>query len=248
MHQTLSPSRKWFNTIRKILPTAISERLVRGSRNLRFDYIFIISYGRSGSTLLQGLLNTIGGVLIRGENNNLVEKLYQADKALRAGLRHKGLEPESAWYGMGRVDLCAFRSGLRRNVVDYILRPSIRDIVVGFKEIRYTTCEMSDEDFEGYLDFLRTVFPHAAFVFNTRDLSDVAKSKWWADDPDSMKILSETKERFQKYLQRNLPDCFHVHYNDYVEDATALIPLFDFLGAKFDQAKVQAAMSKKHSY
>ncbi len=248
MHQTLRPSRKWFRTIWKILPTVISERLVRGNRNLRFDYIFIISYGRSGSTLLQGVLNTIRGVLIRGENNNVVEKLYQADKALRGALRFQGLKPETAWYGIESADLEAFRSGLRRNVVDCILRPGIRNIAVGFKEIRYTTTEISDADFEEYLDFMRTVFPRAAFVFNTRDLSEVVTSKWWADDPDSMRILSATEDRFHKYLHRKLPDCFHVHYNDYVEDATALIPLFDFLGAKFDQAKVQAAMSKKHSY
>ena len=32
-----------------------------------FGYLFVVTYGRSGSTLLMGLLNSIPGYLIRGE-------------------------------------------------------------------------------------------------------------------------------------------------------------------------------------
>ncbi len=236
------------DTYRRLLTTLLPAKYRGGNRKLRFDYIFVISYGRSGSTLLQGVLNTIDGVLIRGENNNFVERLYQADKALCAAIRYKGDKAGHPWYGIGRADLGAFRSDIRRCVVNHILRPGALDVVVGFKEIRYTVEEISEADFEGYLDFLRTVFPRAAFVFNTRNLSEVARSKWWADNPDSMEILSATDARFQKYFQHNIPDCFHVHYNDYVEDIAALIPLFDFLGAPFDQRRVDKVMLKKHSY
>jgi hypothetical protein len=33
-------------------------------------YVFVMTYGRSGSTLLMGLLNTIPGYLVRGENDD----------------------------------------------------------------------------------------------------------------------------------------------------------------------------------
>ena len=49
------------------MTTVVPEGLSRRNPTLKFDYIFIISYGRSGSTLLQGVLNSIDGVLIRGE-------------------------------------------------------------------------------------------------------------------------------------------------------------------------------------
>lgn len=38
---------------------------------MKFNHILIITYGRSGSTLLMSLLNTVDGVLIAGENYNL---------------------------------------------------------------------------------------------------------------------------------------------------------------------------------
>jgi hypothetical protein len=41
----------------------------------RFPNIFVVTYGRSGSTLLQGVLNGIPGFLIRGENKDIVGHL-----------------------------------------------------------------------------------------------------------------------------------------------------------------------------
>src|SRR5688572_1085508 len=35
----------------------------------QLGHLFIVTYGRSGSTLLQGVLNSIPGYLIRGEND-----------------------------------------------------------------------------------------------------------------------------------------------------------------------------------
>lgn len=40
--------------------------------------IFIVTYGRSGSTLLQNLLMTIPGCIIRGENHNAMESIWNA--------------------------------------------------------------------------------------------------------------------------------------------------------------------------
>jgi hypothetical protein len=41
------------------------------------DHLFIVTYGRSGSTLLQGILNSTPGVLIRGENRGISYKLHE---------------------------------------------------------------------------------------------------------------------------------------------------------------------------
>jgi len=242
-----TPLRKWSHFTKRLLPRYIAKYRSRGHWN-NFDYIFIIAYGRSGSTLLQLVLNSIDGVLIRGENQNFFEKLYRADKALRVAMSHRGSQPQHPWYGAECIELNAFRAELKRSVVDYVLRPQPGDVVVGFKEIRYTVDLLNDEDFEEYLDFLRETFSRAAFIFNTRDLIDVNKSGWWADRPDSMKILSATEKRFQKYLQRQLPDCIHIHYNNYFEDAAALMPLFDFLGARFDRASVERLLSTRLSH
>jgi hypothetical protein len=45
----------------------------RARRDL--GYVFIVTYGRSGSTLLQGVLNSIPGYLVRGENRQALRHL-----------------------------------------------------------------------------------------------------------------------------------------------------------------------------
>ena len=54
----------------------------RRSTTLKFRHILIITYGRSGSTLLQGVLNGIEGVVLRGENDNAFFDLYKTYKKL----------------------------------------------------------------------------------------------------------------------------------------------------------------------
>ena len=74
---------------------------------LNFRHLFVITYGRSGSTLLQGLLNSIDGMLIRGENNNVVVNLFQAHAALSL-TKKKFIKdtraPTAAWFGAGQID------------------------------------------------------------------------------------------------------------------------------------------------
>ena len=50
---------------------------------MKFDSVLIVTYGRSGSTLLQGILNSIEGCLIRGENDNFCFALYQAHQSIK---------------------------------------------------------------------------------------------------------------------------------------------------------------------
>ena len=40
-------------------------------------YLFVLTYGRSGSTLLQGILNSIPGYLVRGENRQILFHLHE---------------------------------------------------------------------------------------------------------------------------------------------------------------------------
>lgn len=48
------------------------DELANNGPSFRFGSILVITYGRSGSTLLQGILNSIDGILIRGENHNFL--------------------------------------------------------------------------------------------------------------------------------------------------------------------------------
>ena len=67
-------------------------------------YVFIVSYGRSGSTLVQGVLNSVPGYLIRGENRAAPFRLYQFHQGITAAgdrfSRKEQLTSRDSWYGI----------------------------------------------------------------------------------------------------------------------------------------------------
>jgi len=70
---------------------------------MNFPSVLIITYDRSGSTLLQGILNSIDGCLIRGENNGFCLHLFLAQQ-------HPERHSNGVWYGAGLFNQTAFLS------------------------------------------------------------------------------------------------------------------------------------------
>lgn len=213
----------------------------------RYRYLFVVTYGRSGSTLLTGLLNTIPGYRIAGENGNVLYRLYQADAALRdAHTRHRdhAARPADPWYGAGDWRVDDFRRDLVDTFVTSVLRPRSGDRVLGFKEIRYTVQHMPDLD--AFLGFVREGFRGARFVVNHRRPEDVAASGWWADVPDALARIRAADARL-----RALPADERLHHFDFdaIDDGLANVrALFTWLGENMDPARVRATLARPHSY
>jgi hypothetical protein len=221
-------------------------RLESGQREYGdYDYVFVMAYGRSGSTLLQAILNSTPGVLMRGENRGLAYYLHQF---------HKSAVKDAAWAGdVARrkvnpffgirdypADLAVTR--IRELLLDTVLRPEPGTKVLGFKEIRWY-----QEDLPEYLDFMRTVFPGARFILNTRQLSDVARSSWWADHDDAFEQLEVIEERMLSAAEALGPSVFHLRYDEYVDDPPKLRGLFEWLGLEFDEARVRKVMERQYA-
>lgn len=211
-------------------------------------YLFIVTYGRSGSTLLQGLLSSIPGYLIRGENAGVVYHLFQFhNTVMQRRRKHAGSAAEggerSAWFGIdGYPSKRAYRQ-FRQLVLGTLLRPEADTRVTGFKEIRWDYPDLPD-----YLDFLRQVFPGARFVFNTRNLAAVAQSKWWAKNPEAVQKLEDIERKLLEAAEALGDDAFHVHYDDYTADVETLRPLFTWLGVSFRPDRLRRVLDRPHSY
>lgn len=217
------------------------------NRGADLEYLFIVTYGRSGSTLLQGILNAIPGYLIRGENLAMPYRLYryhQASVTMRRNLaRPNRLPTTHPFFGIdGYPDELAFRD-LRTLMLDTILRPEPTTRVVGFKEIRW-----NQKDVLSYVRFLAEVFPRARFLLNTRNHTSVSQSKWWAKSPNALADISLREERMFAVQADQGDRAFHVHYDDFVSDPEALSPLFDWLGEEFALRRVMDVLSTRHSY
>lgn len=222
-------------------------RRLRSSRR-RFDdhgYVFVMAYGRSGSTLLQAILNSTPGVLIRGENRALPYYLHQFHKsALRdaAWAGEASRRKVNPFFGIRDYPADVAVDRIRELLLDTVLRPEPGTKVTGFKEIRWY-----QEDLPDYLAFMQQVFPGARFILNTRNLEDTARSSWWADNPDALPRLREIEDRMLSAAEGLGSSVFHLRYDDYRDDPAHLQQLFDWLGLDFDKARIAKVMERKYA-
>ena len=201
-------------------------------------YVFIVTYGRSGSTLLQHLLNAIPGYQIRGENNNALYGLFKSWRDIVtspdiARMQREGLVSDAThpWFGAEEIDANAYRAALCGVFSRLILRPAVGIRVSGFKEIR----TIADPDlFAAYLEFIQNGFPKARIVFNTRNPDAVCRSSWWRKhDPHQVKAMIRSAESvFQTHVETHPDRAVLLHHDDYVADHAALEPLFTLLSAR----------------
>jgi len=213
----------------------------------RLGHVFIVTYGRSGSTLLQGVLNSIPGYLIRGENEGAVYHLHQFHAACvgkKRRLRKRfevPLDSTNPHFGLDGFPADVSLRTLRRLVTATVLRPQADTRVTGFKEIRWY-----QEDLPAYVEFLRELFPNARFLVNTRSHEAVLRSGWWPDKPRDGRL--ERMESAILALAERLGEvAYRVHFDDYTADPNVLRGLFDWLGEDFDEAQVRAVLGVRHS-
>lgn len=214
--------------------------------------VFIITYGRSGSTLLQGILNSIDGYEIKGENMSALTPLFRTyKKAIQARYEHgkDNVSARDPWYGADSIIPREYAQQLVSVFINSILRPSPSANVIGFKEIRYGGVEFPNVDEANeYLNFIKNYFPNAYFIFNERNIDDTARSAWWADNPAAKQSIKDLLDRMKSMYAAHKDESFWVSYDEYKDDPSALSPLFEFLGENIDAKRLSLIMSKKHSY
>lgn len=207
------------------------------------EFVFVMTYGRSGSTLLQALLNTAPGVLIRGENRAMTYHLYQYHAtAVREAQRVKQVarRPFNPWFGMCDYPVELSLERIRELVIDTLLRPEPDTRLLGFKEVRWYY-----EDLADYVGFLRAAFPGCRFIVNTRRLEDVARSGWWRDRHDSLVELRETEERILAVAERLGESAYSVNYDDYSTAPERLRGLYEWLDLPFEPEQARQVISAR---
>lgn len=229
----------------------------------RDGYVFVVTYGRSGSTLTQNLLNAIPGYVIRGENGNLThflgkaidivgnddmyrwrrEDLAKPRDQMRPYLRPILGRPFDPWAGAERVDPQGFALALMDVFVKQVLRPPRTCRVSGFKEIRF------HEDpafFDRHMDLLRTAFPRARLLFQRRNLADVARSGWWRHQPQAqvMARLGQADRMFETYARNHPESCRLLDYEGLISGPGYIRGLYDFLGEQMDPEAVQKVLDQ----
>ena len=214
--------------------------------------ILIVTYGRSGSTLLQGILNAIPNVNIRGENYNFCWGLYEAWKAIVQTREEfekykRTNQSDSACYGAGYMDPKRFEE-LALEVIKSQLGLSKYpdDLTWGFKEIRYI--DYLDE-LPRFLNFMARVLPNLGIIFNTREHASVVRNWLWPEKnvKNLPALLSKADRVFFEYAEKN-KNAFICRYERVLLGKRGLSPLFDFLGTQPRIEDLIEALENSDSY
>jgi hypothetical protein len=211
-------------------------------------HVFIVTYGRSGSTVLQRVLQSIPGYFIRGENNHTLYPMYLAYRRAYEARHTHGRSPHveaDPWYGANEINPRRFGRQLCRVFSRQILQPPEGTRVAGFKEIRFH--EAGEELFSPYLDFIAANFPGTRFIFNMRSWEAVSRSSWWATmDPDLVRgIISGADKLYQAYAKAHPDYCYTMRYEEFNGNPAAFEPLFEFLGEPFSEPAIAELLDHK---
>jgi len=171
----------------------------------------VVTYGRSGSTLVQGLLNTLPRCLMRGENDlyvlPLARAMISAERWREEHTEHGAFDDTSAFYGLKAIRPAVFAQSINDIVTQCLVGrydPADYD-VIGFKEVLWHRIE--PEETEAFFAAMDQAFPGARYVLNTRDLDKVVKSGFWrrTDEDEARQLIARVKE-VQEHLRATRPD------------------------------------------
>lgn len=170
------------------------------------NFLIIVTAGRTGSTILQHLLNQDPETLIRGENNNFFYYFYRAYHALEdpnAAKFRLASNSEHPWYGFKNFKSEELKKYTRLLAIEFLLGTnSLSDYQrIGFKEIRFfplirykpNSNEPNTSELINYLLFLSNALGNVKFIHLTRESSEIVKSGWWGingNQPDKIERIN----------------------------------------------------------
>ncbi len=216
--------------------------------------ILICAVGRSGSTTLQLILNTIPNTNICGENNGAIIHLLEFYRQIKftqqkviSEFKEFNREDKKdifkifngrikpAWFNT--FDFDEIKSFIRKTIIQ-MFKKNEHTNIWGFKEIRY----------EGKLDLLkefRDLFPQVKIILNIREnLQKQSFSGWFKNDPNSFHNIKRQTEELINFYKTNRNFCF-LNSLERMYNKNHLLTLFKFIECEkyFNEKKIKNILS-----
>ena len=212
--------------------------------------VLLCCTGRSGSTTLLRLINTIPNSNICGENGGCINHLmnfYRSIKKTNTFVIGKknpipyskyissGIKP--CWYNSYNYDVVI--DNLKKLIINLFKKdPSVT--LWGFKEIRYFDTIDLIEDF-------KELFPNTKIIVHIKkDIEKQSQSAWWINDPSSLNHLSEYNSKLISFYEKH-KDYVYLSTFENMFDLNNIKKMFDFIGHSdnFDVKKINTVLSNK---
>lgn len=207
--------------------------------------VLICATGRSGSTTMQRLINTIPNSNICGENYGAINSLLEFYRRLKTTtidyvpghmtpftydyLIRKNVKP--AWYNSYNFNQMV---QMIKIMIINMFKNSESTNIWGFKEIRY------DSNNINYIKDFKELFPQTKVIIQVREnLNAQSKSSWFKDDPNSLHFLKQYSKELIDFAYANKEWCYLITFEQ-MFNTNRIRNLFQFLECeeKYDENKI----------
>ena len=211
------------------------------------NHLFILCYGRTGSTVVQNLLNSLDGYCIKGERKGVLNCFATAANRVRSDIESFSesdisRRQRSPHYGISEVNADEFDAALASVYREQLLKPPAGTRVVGTKDVSMDATWMSDLEFANLITFILRAFENPRIVFLTRNHTEVRQSGWWRDMSahDVENIITCTDRRFRDANSEHPEQTFILDYSEFKDSEEGLRRLLDWLGEDYDEEVITA--------
>ena len=201
--------------------------------------VLICATGRSGSTTLQRIINTIPNSNICGENygaiNSLLEFYFKLKHATinyvpgkfkpanYENIISKNIKP--SWYNSYNYTQTIIT--LRSMIINMFKKNSTTN-VWGFKEIRYDNGNIK------YIKEFKELFPQTKVIIQVREnILEQSKSSWFKDDANSLKYLNKLNNELYRFYYDNKDFCYFTTFEK-MFDKENIKKIFKFIDCEKD--------------
>lgn len=214
--------------------------------------ILLCCTGRSGSTSLQRIINTIPNSNICGENYGAINSLLLFYKKLKQTtfiqvpgrknpipfelLIKNNIKP--AWYNSYNLE--EIKHFVRGTIIQ-MFKNTEETNVWGFKEIRY-----ENNNIELLKEF-KELFPQTKIIIQIReDTNKQSQSSWFKKDPNSKDFLEKQNKKMREFYELNKEYCYFTTFEK-MFDMENMKKIFEFIDCKdeFKEEKVKGVLANE---
>jgi hypothetical protein len=201
--------------------------------------VLLCCSGRSGSTTLQQIINTIPNSNICGENYGAINSILLFYKKIKQTtlfqvhghktpvsyekLIENGIKP--AWYNSYNFEEIKEST---RNLIIQMFKKNMSTNLWGFKEIRYDNGNIN------LIPEFKELFPNTKIIIQIReDIDKQSKSSWMKNDPNSKKYLFNLNNELEDFYKKN-QDYIYFTTFEKMFDMDNLKKIFKFIDSEND--------------
>lgn len=207
--------------------------------------VLICATGRSGSTTMLRLINTIPNSNICGENFSAINSLLEFYRRIKKSTVSKipgNFNPISYKEIVKQNIKPAWYNSYNYNSIVHLIKITIINMfknsdttnIWGFKEIRYLSGDIH------YIKDFKELFPQTKVIVQIREnIQAQSKSGWFRNDKNAIPFLNKTSEELINFALANKEWCYLTSF-ERMFDRNNLKNIFTFIGCgeNYDENKI----------